>query len=177
MGIKINKMKNIFFSFFALVFLSEIVAAQNFAQLTTIDGKIYYEHKIKVGETLHNIQEKYSCPKEEILNANPGLEKSLNSDKIILIPVKKKTFFHSVKAKETLYSISKLYFVSIDTIVKYNDISQSVLSVDRNLKIVGGIQPILVGTLLNANDKDVIEEKPKSNSNFIISDKIHSDTI
>ena len=177
MGIKFNKMKNIFFSFFVLVFLSEIVAAQNFAQITAIGGKVYYEHRISVGETLQSIQKLYSCPTGEILSANPGLEKSLNVDKIILIPVRKKTFFHSIKPKETLYSISKLYFVSIDTLVKYNDISQSVLSVGRNLKIVGGIQPIPIGTLLNSNDKDLIVEKPQSHSNFIVSDKILSDTI
>jgi LysM repeat protein len=177
MGIKINKMKNIFFSFFVLVFLSEIVVAQNFAQITTIGGKVYYEHRILVGETLQSIQKIYSCPIGEILNANPGLEKSLNIDKIILIPVRKKTFFHVVKPKETLYSISKLYFVSIDTLVKYNDIYQSVLSVGRNLKIVGGIQPIPIGTLLNTNDKDLIVEKPQSHSNFIVSDKILPDTI
>ena len=172
-----NKMKNIFFSFFVLVFLSEIVVAQNFAQITAIGEKVYYKHRISVGETLQSIQKIYSCPIGEILNANPGLEKSLNIDKIILIPVRKKTFFHAVKPKETLYSISKLYFVSIDTLVKYNDISQSVLSVGRNLKIVGGIQPIPIGTLLNTNDKDLIVEKPQSHSNFIVSDKILSDTI
>ena len=172
-----NKMKNIFFSFFVLVFLSEIVVAQNFAQITAIGEKVYYKHRISVGETLQSIQKIYSCPIGEILNANPGLEKSLNIDKIILIPVRKKTFFHAVKPKETLYSISKLYFVSIDTLVKYNDISQSVLSVGRNLKIVGGIQPIPIGTLLNTNDKDLIVDKPQSHSNLIVSDKILPDTI
>ena len=172
-----NKMKNIFFSFFVLIFLSEIVVAQNFAQITAIGEKVYYKHRISVGETLQSIQKIYSCPIGEILNANPGLEKSLNIDKIILIPVRKKTFFHAVKPKETLYSISKLYFVSIDTLVKYNDISQSVLSVGRNLKIVGGIQPIPIGTLLNTNDKDLIVDKPQSHSNLIVSDKILPDTI
>ena len=172
-----NKMKNIFFSFFVLVFLSEIVVAQNFAQITAIGEKVYYKHRISVGETLQSIQKIYSCPIGEILNANPGLEKSLNIDKIILIPVRKKTFFHAVKPKETLYSISKLYFVSIDTLVKYNAISQSVLSVGRNLKIVGGIQPIPIGTLLNTNDKDLIVDKPQSHSNLIVSDKILPDTI
>ena len=167
MGIKINQMKNIFFSFFTLVFLSEIVAAQNFAQIAQIDGKVYYKHRIKVGETLYTIQQLYSCATEEILNINPGLERGINVDQLILIPVSRKTFFHSVKPKETLYSLSKLYFVLIDTLVKYNDNSLSVLKIGRNLKIVGGIPPVLIDTFLTVISKDLSSSSSQIDSNSI----------
>ena len=167
MGIKINQMKNIFFSFFTLVFLSEIVAAQNFAQIAQIDGKVYYKHRIKVGETLYTIQQLYSCATEEILNINPGLERGINVDQLILIPVIRKTFFHSVKPKETLYSLSKLYFVLIDTLVKYNDNSLSVLKIGRNLKIVGGIPPVLIDTFLTVISKDLSSSSSQIDSNSI----------
>ena len=177
MGIKIKKMKNIFFSFFVLVFLSEIAVAQNFAQITQIDGKMYYKHRIKVGETLYNIQEQYSCPTEEILNLNQGLERGLNIDQLILIPATRKTLYHSVKPKETLYSISKLYFVLIDTIVKYNNNALSVLSIGRNLKIVGGIPPVLIDTFSTVIDKKISSETLKVDSNSIAKNKIILDTI
>jgi len=167
MGIKIKKMKNIFFSLFMLVFLSENISAQNFAQIAQIDGKVYYKHRIKVGETLYIIQQIYSCATEEILNINPGLERGINVDQLILIPVIRKTFFHSVKPKETLYSLSKLYFVLIDSLVKYNDNSLSVLKIGRNLKIVGGIPPVLLDTFLTVISKDLSSSSLQIDSNSI----------
>jgi len=167
MGIKIKKMKSIFFIFFVLVFLSDNISAQNFAQIAQIDGKEYYKHRIKVGETLYIIQQIYSCATEEILNINPGLERGINVDQLILIPVIRKTFFHSVKPKETLYSLSKLYFVLIDTLVKYNDNSLSVLKIGRNLKIVGGIPPVLIDTFLTVISKDLSSSSLQIDSNSI----------
>ena len=167
MGIKIKKMKSIFFIFFVLVFLSDNISAQNFAQIAQIDGKVYYKHRIKVGETLYTIQQIYSCATEEILNINPGLERGINVDQLILIPVIRKTFFHSVKPKETLYSLSKLYFVLIDTLVKYNDNSLSVLKIGRNLKIVGGIPPVLLDTFLTVISKDLSSSSLQIDSNSI----------
>jgi len=174
MGIKIKKMKSIFFIFFVLVFLSDNISAQNFAQIAQIDGKEYYKHRIKVGETLYIIQQIYSCATEEILNINPGLERGINVDQLILIPVIRKTFFHSVKPKETLYSLSKLYFVLIDTLVKYNDNSLSVLKIGRNLKIVGGIPPVLIDTFLTVISKDLSSSSLQIDSNSI---KNNPDTI
>ena len=150
-----------------LVFLSENISAQNFAQIAQIDGKVYYKHRIKVGETLYTIQQIYSCATEEILNINPGLERGINVDQLILIPVIRKTFFHSVKPKETLYSLSKLYFVLIDTLVKYNDNSLSVLKIGRNLKIVGGIPPVLLDTFLTVISKDLSSSSLQIDSNSI----------
>ena len=148
-----------------LVFLSDNISAQNFAQIAQIDGKEYYKHRIKVGETLYIIQQIYSCATEEILNINPGLERGINVDQLILIPVSRKTFFHTVKPKETLYSLSKLYFVLIDSLVKYNDNSLSVLKIGRNLKIVGGIPPVLLDTFLTVISKDLSSSSLQIDSN------------
>jgi LysM repeat protein len=65
----------------------------------------------------------------------------------------------------------------IDTIVKYNDNSLSVLKIGRNLKIVGGIPPVLIDTFSTVSDEKISSETLKVDSNSIAKNKIILDTI
>ncbi|MCD4664953.1 MAG: LysM peptidoglycan-binding domain-containing protein [Bacteroidales bacterium] len=93
-------------------------------------------HTVKYGETLYGIAKEYNVSIGEIRNANPGLSDILKIGEKLLIPnqeqrteidtkkpVKQKEpefIEHKVQAKETLYRIAKNYFLSIDSIKKYN---------------------------------------------------------
>ena len=89
-------------------------------------GKSYVIHKVDAKETLYSIAKKYGVTINEIKNANDNISSDLKLGQTLLVPVKNisnervaaKT--HTVVAKETLYSISKKYGVTIDDIKKAN---------------------------------------------------------
>ncbi len=96
----------------------------------------YYYHLVKKGETIFYICKKYSITTDKLYASNPELkEKGLIEGQIIKIPKNKfapnpkeftessgtKDFiYHTVQPKETLYSISKKYGVSINEILDLN---------------------------------------------------------
>ena len=96
----------------------------------------YYYHLVKKGETVFKICNKYGITSDKLYEHNPELkEKGLIEGQIIKIPKnqfapKPKEFtenqnsnefiYHTVQAKETLYSISKKYGVSINEILDLN---------------------------------------------------------
>ncbi len=102
-------------------------------------------HKVVFGENLSKIAKKYNVEIDEILKINPALNKdNLNPDQIIRIPNKAKPNevknkpktsetkltnqdtnvkkAHIVQEKETLYSISKKYNITLENLVKWNKI-------------------------------------------------------
>ncbi len=97
-----------------------------------INGAKYYVHTVKAGETLYSLSKIYGVDLEKITEHNPSAADGLKLDQTLKIPVKqsqttekkrkKKDFeYHTVAAGETLYSISRLYAVSIDTILADNE--------------------------------------------------------
>jgi LysM repeat protein len=120
-----------------------------------IDQNQYY-YEIKKGETIYGIAKKYNLELEDLLKANPGvttfdrgqklkipgrkadgslLSKALdNSNKSVtsksfdessqtqnrIDDIDAPVRYHKVKAKETLYGISKTYHVSIDDLMAMN---------------------------------------------------------
>lgn len=99
-------------------------------------------HKVASGETLYSIAKKYDLSVQELKNFNPGLEVNnlqvgqelkVKKGSVAATPVKTEVRSqepargtkasakqHQVVAKETLYSISKRYKVSIDALKKAN---------------------------------------------------------
>ncbi len=125
----IYRSRNIF------VFIAFIIPVMLFAQqegtvkkseiIETIDGKPYYMHFIKQGETLSEISKAYSVSIEDIQSNNPASKSGIKSGQILKIPVsntkinqpetKKGDYFqHSVKNKETLYGIARSYGADIN---------------------------------------------------------------
>ncbi|MEO8235473.1 MAG: LysM peptidoglycan-binding domain-containing protein [Flavobacterium sp.] len=84
------------------------------------------KHKVQKGETITQIAIKYSVTPSDIYKLNPDAQKGLEENTILIIPKKvvnasdSGTKKHTVLAKETLYSLSKLYNVSIADIEKAN---------------------------------------------------------
>ena len=83
----------------------------------------------------------YACPAEDILNANEGIERGLDVGEVVFIPVHKKTITHIVIANESISSLSRLFSVPIDSIIKYNPNSEIQLKIGQKLSIKDAIIP------------------------------------
>jgi len=117
-------MKKFLVSLSFLVLFSMSAKAQN-----------YKTHKVKVGETIESIAKIYMVTPFDIYALNPDAKNSLHPNMVIIIPESKvlekpvetqvtklvgyKT--HKVKRKETLYSIGKIYNVTVDDLKKHNN--------------------------------------------------------
>lgn len=114
-------------------------------------------HIVAEGETLYGISRKYNISVSDLKNANPGVEDGISIGQEIKIPqvenvgeiiqddpVQTKEFdislsdsivMHTVLEHETLYSISKRYMVSSDTIMALNDLKNTKVKKGSILKI------------------------------------------
>jgi LysM repeat protein/ABC-type branched-subunit amino acid transport system substrate-binding protein len=103
--------------------------------LRNIDGKVYIMHNVKAGETLYSIGAKYGVEAVTIINNNPGLISGLKAGDVLQIPYTgegnvqfasgqqsdpDRFLIHNVQRRETLYSISRQYGITIDNILQYN---------------------------------------------------------
>ena len=113
-----------------------------------INGAKYYVHTVKPGDTLYSLSKIYGVELESITKHNPSAADGLKLDQTLKIPVpqqeqvvdkkkKKRDFeYHTVAAGETLYSISKRYAVSIETILEDNsEVDPAHISVGTQLYI------------------------------------------
>lgn len=98
-----------------------------------IEGKIYYLHAVKPGQTLYSITRAYEVSEKDIAIENPGVYSGLQVGQILKIPadvpkVKRKEepidtskyITHALKTGETLYSLSRRYNVPVEEIEKAN---------------------------------------------------------
>lgn len=93
----------------------------------------YQSHKVKNGETVYSIAQKYGTTESAIYRLNPDAKNGIGANTIIILPKSSNIISSSgsgtndvkfkkyrVKRKETLFSISQQYKVSQDAIKKYN---------------------------------------------------------
>lgn len=97
-----------------------------------VDG--YIRHEVKRHETIYGIAREYGISQDELLRVNPGLQDGLQTGQIIRIPVGRAMapalqfdpgpgdtlVEYEVQRKETLYSLSRQFNVSIDDLLRYN---------------------------------------------------------
>lgn len=139
----------------------------------TINGKEFYVYKVARSEGLYAISHKFDISQEEIVRYNPSAKKGLKLNQILLIPVatndntatpgsdtsfsteEVSTFRHTIKRGESLYSISKMYGVSINAILNANP---------------GTTQHIKAGAILN------IPQKNKKRNSTTTPDETHKVT-
>lgn len=172
MGIK-NRLLRFFFVALVAMFASG-VSAQNYAQ-RTIDGSDYYLYYVEPGNTLYAISKMFSVPVEALVSANPSTEEGLEIGREILVPIeavnkreaKKKevkvegdVILHTVQKKETLFSISKDYGVSVNELMEMNPESSQTLSTGVTLKIPSAKSSNVQGKFLEParNDSFVVHQ-------------------
>ena len=168
------KVKNVFFLFFFFLLSLQQFAAQQYALITQKDGKKYYNHTVVDGNSIFGLQQMYNCPVEDILEANPGIERGLNDGQLVLIPAEEKIILHTVQKQETLYKISRMYAVPVDTIIAKNPGCENGLKVGQRLKLENAV-PLIQVDLLSVSVEENTREVPKPSeevkSKFIVSFK------
>ncbi len=125
----------------ALSFLN-ISAPKDSLRLETINGQKFIIHQIDEKETLYAISRRYGVPITSILEHNPTADGGLSVGNQLKVPYTPKVrtqtsegLLHRVAPKETLFSISKLYNVSIDEIKAWNNMKENALSVGQDVLI------------------------------------------
>src|SRR5690349_19308986 len=113
--------------------------------IETVNGKTFVVHKVSEKETLYAISKRYGTTVEAILQYNPTADAGLEIGQILKVPYTAKTnatvrptgggITHVVTAKETMFSISKAYNVSVDEIRQWNSLSDNSLSIGQELII------------------------------------------
>lgn len=114
---------------------------------TIVNGKIFYIHTVQKGQTLYSISKAYEVTQEEIKNANPQVD-AVNLVEGLAIRIPESKFkkeapvypqnrddfhAHSVKRKETVYSIARRYDVETDVIYYYNPWAKDGIKQDQTI--------------------------------------------
>jgi LysM repeat protein len=148
-------MKNrIFFSIFITIF--------SFVFTVSAKQEKYTKHTVAKGETINMIAQKYKVTPYDIYSLNPDSQNGIQQNSVLLIPTSasvvvinssqnapqnNNTISHLVQPKETLYSISKQYGVTIDALNTANgDLLNNGLKIGLNIKIPssGSVQNVAV---------------------------------
>ncbi len=112
-----------------------------------INGKTYVIHKVGEKETLYGISKRYGSTVDAVLQANPDAIDGLEIGEILKVPYTQRLVstkntggsssevIHVVAEKETLFSISKAYGVTVYEIKLWNSITENALSLGQELII------------------------------------------
>jgi len=109
-----------------------------------VGGKTFIIHQVSEKETLFGIARRYEAPMNDIIGNNPTLSEGLRPGQRIRIPYTEKAALpagaktHKVSPGETLFSIAKIYQVSVQDVMAWNDLKGNDLSVGQSLIIKGG---------------------------------------
>lgn len=130
--------------FLTLVWWTAPAAPADSLRTETINGKQFIIHQIDEKETLYAISRRYGVPVTAILEVNPAADGGLAVGQLLKVPYTPKTKtaqyagnnrIHKVEAKETLFSISRLYAVSVEDIKAWNNLKDNSLALGQELII------------------------------------------
>lgn len=151
---------------FCLLFYK--IQAQTIQSSKSIEGKNHLVYTVQPGEGLYGISKRHNVSQEEIINANPNIGNNLKSGQQILIPTPQQPdsviinyFMHETKKKETLYSISRRYNVSIDDLIKLNPGAKEKLKSKTLIRIpqYGPANPVVEEKTTDENYHHTIQPK------------------
>lgn len=156
---------------FLLIIASLFFVAATFSQdvkvstvIKNIDGKEYYIHTVVKGESVWKIAQAYGVTSDEIIADNPGSKKKIKPGQELKIIFKNKTNVatvkytdHTVVKGESLFSIAKLYAVTIDDIKKANPGISDVIKPGQVLKIPSDKVVIVPKDTLTQAQKDSLK--------------------
>lgn len=107
----------------------------------TINGQTFVIHRVEEKETLFAISRRYHTTVTDILRYNASASSGLEIGQILKVPylppARKPAggLVHVVAPKETLYSISRVYQVSVDDLKQWNNLSDNALTIGQELVI------------------------------------------
>ncbi|MFV8327846.1 LysM peptidoglycan-binding domain-containing protein [Flavobacterium sp. ZS1P14] len=128
-------------------------------------------HEVTPKETLYGIEKKYGVSDQDLKKANPSLEKEgLKTGQILVIPsknspkpaavIQEKVVYHEVLPKETKYSISKKYGITIQELEKRNPEIVSNLPVGYKLIIKGAAPKVEKTIPVVETKKEIAKPNP-----------------
>lgn len=97
-----------------------------------VEGKVYFIHIVEPGQTLYSIAKAYAVSQSDIVRENPGAEAGLRAGQALKIPATtagvsrpvvqpdREFNIHVIKQGETIYSVSRLYSLSVERIEAAN---------------------------------------------------------
>ena len=103
-----------------------------------------FMYTVKSGDTLYGIARKYNTTVDEIMKLNYFKNTTLQPGQVIRIPemyFKEDEMFlpnyvnYTVKKGDTLYSIARNNYVSVDTLIKDNGLTSNILSLGQIIRI------------------------------------------
>lgn len=127
--------------FLIITGLSFFNPPQDSIGIETINGKTFVIHKVGEKETLYGISRRYGVTVTQILEFNKTADAGLEIGQILKVPyvprpkTPKGATVHKVAEKETLFSISRQYNVTIDEIKQWNSLPDNSLAVGQELVI------------------------------------------
>jgi LysM repeat protein len=128
---------------FALSILFNPESPKDSVGMETVNGKMFIIHKVDEKETLFAISRRYGASVDAIVQYNATAASGLEIGQVLKVPYTPKaavykpagTTVHKVEPKETMFSISKTYGVSVDDIKQWNNLTDYSLSIGQELVI------------------------------------------
>ena len=130
------------------VSVSEIKSANKLDSNTIFVGDVLiiptnetsFLYIVKSGDTLYSISKKYNVSVNEIMRVNNLTNNIIGVGEQLRIPINSNGtsddyIVHTVKVGDNLYSISRKYGVSVDSIKNINNLNSDLLSIGQKLRI------------------------------------------
>lgn len=120
-----------------------------------INGRIFVLHRVELKETLYGISKRYGTSVEAILQQNPTADGGLEIGQVLKVPYvsspKKPASNgkHIVAEKETLYSIARLYGITVDELRQLNKLTDTSLALGQELLVRRGVTSTAAPALNN----------------------------
>lgn len=103
-----------------------------------VNNQNYDKYTVKKGDSLWSISREFDIPIDELVSINNLTNSILQIGDVLLIPKQNDTntsITYTVKSGDTLWSISKKYNVSVDSIKQANNLTSNLLSVGQTIVI------------------------------------------
>jgi LysM repeat protein len=138
-------LKNSFIFFVLILFSFPVVSAPFDSLRVEKEGKKnYIIHKVDPKETVYSLAKRYNVTVALLTSSNPELKEGLKIGQLLRIPFEKQAGSkqnaqpektHTVAASQTLYSIARMYSISVEDIKKWNTLSGNELSLGQVLYV------------------------------------------
>lgn len=163
-----------------IIIISTIMVLNLVAQ----NGLETVEHRVEKGQTLYFLSKKYDTSIQDLMRFNPQIEKDMIIKdgmilKIFTKPIQQVVStnyrYHIVEKGQTLYSLSKMYNVSVDDIIYMNQLDNPSIGIGDKLIVQNVNDDALFNSsknngtakesIPNDNGKNIPVENKKDNAN------------
>lgn len=121
-----------------------ILASFLFLYTDAQNGLKTIEHQVEKGQTLYFLSKKYDTSIQDIMRFNPQIGKDMIVKEGMLVKIYTKARvnldvdnykFHIVEKGQTLYSLSKMYNISVDDLIFLNQLENPAIGIGEKLII------------------------------------------